>query len=305
MMNARCLTLFKNTLPLQQTVWRQVSSKTQNLGSDIQYCIQLVKKFDYENFLCTLLLPKAHQSPSFVLRAFNIEVAKVQDSVSEVNIGHVRLQFWENAVDNLYTDNVPVHPVVQALNKVEKLSKRNLRRLVTARLNLLQNKRFLNIEELEAHSENVVSCLFYLQLQVAGISDLQADHTLSHIGKAQGITNILRSVPYIPRSSPLPLDILATHKVSQEMLIRQDTSKATQDAVFQIASAAKIHLDKARSLKAKLPPSVLPFLLPSVAVTSYLDRLQKADFNLFHPHLKVRDGFLPAKLWWNKTMKTY
>lgn len=54
------------------------------------------------------------------------------------------------------------------LFQVEKLSKRNLRRLVTSRLSLLKNKRFLNIEELEAHSENVVSCIFYLQLQVTG-----------------------------------------------------------------------------------------------------------------------------------------
>ncbi|KAL1458744.1 hypothetical protein WDU94_008863 [Cyamophila willieti] len=297
-MSTRCLIQYKNTLlPLHQTLCRSVSSKASNSGDDIQYCIQLVKKFDYENFLCTLLLPKTYQNPSFVLRAFNIEVAKVQDNVSEVNIGNARLQFWENAVDKLYTDSVPAHPVVQALNKVEKLSKRNLKRLVTARINLMKNKRFLNLEELETHSENVVSCLFYLQLQVAGISDLQADHTLSHIGKAQGITNILRSVPYIPRTSPLPLDILATHKVSQEMLIRQDTSKATQDAVFQIASAAKIHLDKARSLKAKLPPPALPFLLPSIAVTSYLERLQRAEFNLFHPHLKVRD------LLWNNVKK--
>lgn len=48
----------------------------------------------------------------------------------------------------------------------------------------------------------------------SGISDLQADHVLSHIGKAQGIINVLRSVPYVPRSSPLPVNILASHKVT-------------------------------------------------------------------------------------------
>lgn len=76
------------------------------------------RKFDFENFLCTLLLPKAHQNASFVIRAFNIEVAKVQDSVSDANIGNARLVFWENAVDQLYTENVPAHPVLQELNKV-------------------------------------------------------------------------------------------------------------------------------------------------------------------------------------------
>lgn len=287
------------------SVWNTFSSKANFQESNLQYCIELVRKFDHENFLCTLLLPNDYQNPSFVIRAFNIEVAKVQDNVSDVSLGLARLQFWDDAIDKLYTDKVPAHPVVQEINKIEKLSKRNLRRLVSSRLSLIKNKRFLTIEELEAHSENVASCIFYLQLQVAGISDLQADHALSHIGKAQGIINVLRSVPYVPRSSPLPVNILASHKVSQEMLIRQDTSKETRDAIFQIASSAKIHLDKARSLKSKLPSSVFPLCLPSLPVHCYLERLRRVDFNLFHPQLKLTDGLLPLKLWWARFRKTY
>ncbi|KAI5705477.1 hypothetical protein M8J75_015351 [Diaphorina citri] len=305
MVNPSFLLGVRNILVPTAQHWRKVSTKSTHRGSDLQYCIQLVRKFDYENFLCTLLLPKPLQNASFVIRAFNIEAAKVQDNVSDVTTGQARLTFWENAIDKLYTDQVPAHPVVQELNKVENLSKRNLRRLVTSRVALLKNKRFCNLEELEAHSENVVSCIFYLQLQVAGVKDIQVDHTLSHIGKAQGITNILRSVPYLPRTSPLPVDILASHKVSQEMLIRQDTSKPTRDAVFEIASAAKIHLDKARSIKDKIPPHVLPLCLPSIPVQCYLERLRRADFNLFHPQLKLQDGFLPSKLWWNRLRKTY
>lgn len=64
------------------------------------------------------MLPNDYQNPSFVIRAFNIEVAKVQDNVSDVSLGLARLQFWDDAIDKLYTDKVPAHPVVQEINKV-------------------------------------------------------------------------------------------------------------------------------------------------------------------------------------------
>lgn len=76
------------------------------------------RKFDHENFLCTLLLPKVYQNASFVIRAFNIEIARIQDNVSDISIGQARLQFWNDAIDKLYTANVPAHPVIQELNKV-------------------------------------------------------------------------------------------------------------------------------------------------------------------------------------------
>ena len=47
-----------------------------------------------------------------------------------------------------------------------------------------------------------------------------------------------------------------------------------------------------------VPREVRSAFLPAVAVASYLRRLQRAQFNLFHPGLQRRDGWLPARLWW-------
>lgn len=39
------------------------------------------RKNDHENYLCTLLLDNAHRRHAFVLRAFNVEVAKCSSNV--------------------------------------------------------------------------------------------------------------------------------------------------------------------------------------------------------------------------------
>ena len=76
------------------------------------------RKYDFENFLCTLLLPEKIKSKAFGLRAFNIELARVQDNVSDPLIGEMRLQFWSNTIDSLYKGTIPEHPVAIQLYKV-------------------------------------------------------------------------------------------------------------------------------------------------------------------------------------------
>ena len=65
------------------------------------YC-SLPRKHDYNHYLCTLLLPRAAQSAVFALRAFNVEVALIQDIVSSKEVGLIRLQFWKDALDRIY-----------------------------------------------------------------------------------------------------------------------------------------------------------------------------------------------------------
>lgn len=73
-----------------------------------------------------------------------------------------------------------------------KLPQRHLERLVISRGNLLKSKYFSSLEDLEKYAEESVSSIYYLLLVVAGVANIHADHVASHLGKAQGITNILR-----------------------------------------------------------------------------------------------------------------
>lgn len=76
------------------------------------------RKRDYEGYLCSLLFPTESRSSAFALRAFNVELAQVKDSVSEKTIGLMRMQFWKKTVDDIYCDSPPPQPVAIELWKV-------------------------------------------------------------------------------------------------------------------------------------------------------------------------------------------
>jgi NADH dehydrogenase [ubiquinone] 1 alpha subcomplex assembly factor 6 len=95
--------------------------RNNSTNSSAEYCMNLVKNYDYENFIGTLLLKKASRSCAFAVRSFNVEVARVAEQVSEKDIGLMRIKFWEDTLDKCFAKDVskiPRHPVALELSKV-------------------------------------------------------------------------------------------------------------------------------------------------------------------------------------------
>ena len=123
------------TCPRKVSIYRRNSTQ-----SSAQYCLELVKwdispkasnkfvchskhfrKYEYENFICTLLLKGTARSCAIAVRSFNVEVSRVSQQVSQSSIGEMRLKFWEDLVEKCFTKddkNVPQHPVAVELFKV-------------------------------------------------------------------------------------------------------------------------------------------------------------------------------------------
>ncbi|XP_056638662.1 NADH dehydrogenase (ubiquinone) complex I, assembly factor 6 [Diorhabda sublineata] len=269
------------------------------------YCLDSVKKYDYENFVCTLLLNNSARSSAFAIRSFNIEIAQIAEHVSQESIGLMRLKFWEETLDKCLSKDykqVPKHPVAQELfraNSRQKLTKRYLNNLIKCRKNNLSTPHFRNLDDMEKYAEQSVSSVFYLVLECCGIKNMDADHAASHLGKAQGIIQHLRSVPHSRRLNflPIPQDILTKNKVIHEDVIRGRKSVELTECTFEIASRAHQHLVKAKSLMKKVPKEGRKVMLPAVPVSIYLNRLQKVNHDVFHPSLQHRSWKLLPQLW--------
>ncbi|TRZ13984.1 hypothetical protein HGM15179_013133 [Zosterops borbonicus] len=206
------------------------------------------RKRDYEGFLCSLLLPAESRTSAFALRAFNVELAQIKDSITQKTTGLMRMQFWRDAVENIYGDNPPHQPVATELWKAVKrhnLTKMWFMKIIDEREKNLDDRVYRNIQELETYSENTQSALLYLTLETLGVRDIHADHAASHIGKAQGIVTCLRATPYhcTRRKVFIPMDICMLHGVSQEDFIRGKQEKNVRDVIYDIASQAHIHLE--------------------------------------------------------------
>ncbi|XP_062612938.1 NADH dehydrogenase (ubiquinone) complex I, assembly factor 6-like, partial [Saccostrea cucullata] len=268
------------------------------------------RQYDHENYLCSLLLKRDLRAAAIILRAFNIEVAMVASNVTDPVRGLGRFQFWRETLEEIYNPkgNVPQTPVGQLLNWVVndyRVSKSWLSRLIEARASNPMSQ-FKTLVEMDNYYEQVVASMNYLLLELHGVKDVQADHAASHLGRCYGMVNLLKVTPsQLSQGNVMfPHDLLAKHSVSQEEVIRGKNSKGVSEVVYEIASVAKQHLDKARSLKGNVPKEAIPVFLPSVFCDNYLTYLQKVDFNVFDPALNKKK-FLYHKLLLQKFKKTY
>jgi len=145
-----------------------------------------------------------------------------------------------------------------------------------------------SLAALENFAEDTTSSLLYLTLESLGLRHPEADHAASHIGKAVGISFLLRGTPYHLRSrhTYLPIELLAKHGVSEEALYRGELDRAQNlpEIIFEIASTAHAHLKHARELK-QVPKEAYPALYPAFIAEDYLNKLEKAKFNVFDPAL--------------------
>lgn len=78
--------------------------------------VTLVREGDYDRFLAIQLAQPAARVGLYVVTAFHIELARIAETVSEPLIGHIRLAWWREALEEIETAKTPRnHPVVLAL----------------------------------------------------------------------------------------------------------------------------------------------------------------------------------------------
>lgn len=220
----------------------------------------------------------------------------------------MRLQFWEETISKLFdkksTTKLPEHPVVNELHALiqrRKLTKRYFDRLIAARK--IRNLSFISTKQLENYAEESNTTVFLLLLEALDCRNVHADHAASHLGKSQGITNILRSI-YAQRSTnqylPIPQEILMKHGISQERFYRNKANdKGVEEVVFEIATLAHQHLEKSLALMSNIPREFKVVFLPAITTRRYLEKLRRLNFNLVDKKLGTRDSLLPLALYWN------
>ncbi len=80
----------------------------------LSYCAAEVRRFDPDRYLCALFAPPGRREDVFALYAFNVEIARTRESVSEPMLGMVRLQWWRDAIAAIYGGTPPRHEVLGA-----------------------------------------------------------------------------------------------------------------------------------------------------------------------------------------------
>ncbi|KAK6509504.1 hypothetical protein TWF481_004245 [Arthrobotrys musiformis] len=284
-----------------------------NLDAVRSYCRELLRTHDHPSYILSTFTPPPLRDANLAIRTFNLDTALISDQTTNLTIGRMRIQFFRDLIEKTYAGHPPAEPVAQLLSKVLhadnlKLTKSFWLKLLSAREQYLSNQSYTTLDALESYSESTYSSLHYLSLEALDYKSTSLDHVASHIGKACGITAVLRGTPLLAAPGPnspqaavlLPVDICAKHGLRQEDVIRHGgNAPGLKDTVFEIATRANDHLITAREMLKRAGDEgkgmAFTTFLPAVPVSLYLGRLEKVDFDVFDPSLQRREWRLPWK----------
>jgi len=209
-------------------------------------------------------------------------------------------------------------PVLRALDRANahcRFTGRFLERMIDARELDLDTHQYATLNEVTAYAEHTVSSLLYLTLEACGVREDAADACAAQAGVGIGLATALRATPYRLATGgevPLPAELLRPgfpyHQLVSQYLVtkddddeqRNDDTRRGQDAMVQLqASDAQLwraaveemaaqsldHLLRAREQQSQVPKAARATLLPVVPALHYLERLERADYNVFDPKL--------------------
>jgi phytoene/squalene synthetase len=255
------------------------------LPSDLDYCIDQLRRLDRDRFLAALAAPAELRADLMVLYAFNTEVARVRESVSEQMLGLIRLQWWREAVAEIFAGKPRRHAVVTPLAEMVRrrdLSEAPFLRLIEARERDLDNDPPQSIEELEAYARATSGSLIELALEICGVGLRGREVAIAHhVGIAYALTGLLRATLYHARDKRLmlPQSVLTETGVSAGQLFELRNQPALRDAVKLLAKTARGHLASARKLHP--PRRAIPALLVGRLAAVQLERLKRRGYDLF------------------------
>ena len=82
------------------------------------FCADLVRSHDFVRYASTLFVPVELRRPLLALYAFNVEVSRVREQVTQPLPGEVRLQWWTDMLLGAGHGGVEGNPVASELLRV-------------------------------------------------------------------------------------------------------------------------------------------------------------------------------------------
>jgi len=226
-----------------------------------------VRVHDPDRFYAALFAPAERREALFALLAFNHEIARVRDAVSEPQLGEMRLHWWQSALDGVAAGAAPEHPIAQALaaaRGAQAFPLEPLCALIEARAFDLYDVPMADMAALEAYARATGGGLHRLLAEVLG-ADEPGLAAAEHAGTAWALTGILRALPI--------------HAARGQSYIPQG-----EGGVPAAVQLAHTHYRQARTTAAG---AALPAILAAALVPSYLRRAARNAHDPLHRQMEL------------------
>lgn len=265
------------------------------------YCANLVRGGDFDRYAATLFVPPPLRRSLLALYAFNLEIARVREQISQPLAGEIRLQWWSDLLAGTAHGEVTANPVAaELLDAIEwhALPRELFERMIEAHRFDLYDEPMQTEAELEGFVLDTASVLFGLAARVLG--DAQPnDEVVRRAGLAFGLARIVEAVPRHASHGQiyLPVDRLAQADVAPEDLLSGKSSPQLQGLLQDFARQARDHLQLALGgLLVSDTPARKAFL-PLALLDRRLKRMSSASYQPFAAQLPPSNLSVLWSLW--------
>ena len=267
----------------------------------LSYCAEQVRRFDNDRFLCNLFAPEPAREGLWSVYAFNIELARIRESVSQPLLGHIRLRWWMDALDAIYSGAPPRHEVAIALGRtVDRfgLERRHLDRIISGRAADLEDTAPASFDVLIDYADATSAAVSEAALQVLGVAGEETREAAREVGIAWALVGIARAVPFHARSRRiyLPTDMNRLAGLDVFQMFEKGATAGVREVVEDLLARAVGYLERARARRDRVASGALPVLLPATLADAYLARLRRARFNPFDPEVQAPSALRPIRL---------
>lgn len=263
------------------------------------HCASEARAHDHDRYLCALFAPREVRPALHVLTVFSTEVARVAETVSEPMLGEIRLQWWRDAIAELFDGKPRDHPAVLALAPVVArglLSRQRFERIIEARLADLGAAAPADLAALEAFAQATAAELHHLWREALGETGDAATRAVEHAGVAFALVGLMRATPFHAARGRLylPSDLVRDAGLDVNEVLAGRFTPALARVVLSVLDRADDHLGEVHALRREVPRRALPALLPATLAAMYLRRLRRAGGNPFAGGLAINP--LPKQL---------
>ena len=146
----------------------------------------------------TLFVPAAQRRALLAIYAFNVEISRVREQVSQPLPGEIRLQWWTDMLAGAGHGGVEGNPVAAELLlaiRDFRLPVEPLSRLIEEHQFDLYNDPMPSMAALEGYINDTSSALFSLGARIAAPPSEEIEHLARHAGLAQGIAQVIAALP--------------------------------------------------------------------------------------------------------------
>jgi phytoene synthase len=268
-------------------------SATEAHEDSAAFCADLVRTHDFARYASTLFVPAARRRALLAIYAFNVEISRVREHVSQPLPGEMRLQWWTDMLGGQGHGGIEGNPVAAELLQAIRnfgLPVGPLSRLIDEHQFDLYNDPMPSMAALEGYINDTSSALFSLAAQVTAAPSEQVDHLARHAGLASGLVQVIASLPRDASRRQLfvPLQVLESHGSGMEEIFSGKQTPNARAAIDQLVGEANSHLKTAFSLLVTEPPEVRTVFLTLSLVQRELKRMSRADTDPFVSHATSR-----------------